>query len=51
MAAAIAALIDDASKRGALVARGRARARVYDWGRVAAKYAEIYAELVRRRPA
>ena len=42
---ALASLMDDPARRGALARRGRARVAAFDWPQVAERYREIYAEV------
>jgi glycosyltransferase involved in cell wall biosynthesis len=44
MADAVAALIDDPAEGTAVIQRGRARARAFDWKETARRYAEIYSD-------
>jgi glycosyltransferase involved in cell wall biosynthesis len=50
IAAALAALLDDADLRDDLAARGRRRARDFDWQRTARETLAAYRELVRSTP-
>jgi glycosyltransferase involved in cell wall biosynthesis len=50
LAEALLALLGDDRERASLVAAGLARAEQFDWARTAARTAELYGEVLERRP-